>query len=849
MNDEQVGQQPFANNITRNSSPVKFLLPSPPVQSGRIQDSQKSWTAEFLTDLRSNRPARPSGARPLPGRHAHTTPIPTLDSPTRTVSTLSRPSCSVLKPELVAVTSQQRYSMSPSHLRAKSAISMRDQVGRPLVQPPTAEVNNITITSPVPELQADKKNTPDQVPSGTYMERGQRWMEKQEARSLRAALEDMDLLEEQRLHEAAQKEATDIVWKHRNAGAPYRNTRDPHRDYKEHLRQGSHARSQSIGRYGVLQGTSSTSGADNRSASDGSTSTRSSGGSSEQSRVWSGSSLGHKQSEATEIEEPSSKSTVEPDCPEKKDYVNLTFPIRPAKISNRRRSIGSRNRGIDSEGRLSLFRNPEDQIYEEPEEIVPQVLSDDEKTIGEIEPLKPKNRNPSIHMKEQKKAISKSASVPVLEDKKFSRYEIHKNPPSRSRDPSYLRNPLPPPSPDSVDIISADIGTNGSPTKDGVEIRSNEIRAATSMRLKDRSPKLPTPTVVSDRPGRPIVSFDRDYKQREVELKQDSSFSEQLFGRDGVYQTVPNLAVKPYLPASINSAPVIPTIHVLGSADTEVHDHPIIPTINIPDIPSISVSQPELPIKVTINDASSARPLPNPMDRGRVAHCHRPAPRHSSTAPLATTRPHWTPISQRATAQCTTCALPISGRIVSAASKRFHPKCFKCFHCGELLECVAFYPEPDEFRLLRLARIEARLKNEALPSNEGHHTEDEDGDDGERFYCHLDFHEKFSPRCRSCKTPIEGEVVVACGGEWHVGHFFCAECGDPFDASTPFVEKNGFAWCVECHSRKFSGKCMGCRKPITNVVVTALGKEWHEECFCCKVNTTLLLSDSSLFLI
>jgi hypothetical protein len=36
----------------------------------------------------------------------------------------------------------------------------------------------------------------------------------------------------------------------------------------------------------------------------------------------------------------------------------------------------------------------------------------------------------------------------------------------------------------------------------------------------------------------------------------------------------------------------------------------------------------------------------------------------------------------------------------------------------------------------------------------------------------------FSPRCKSCKTPIEGEVVVACGAEWHVGHFFCAECGD-----------------------------------------------------------------------
>ena len=78
-------------------------------------------------------------------------------------------------------------------------------------------------------------------------------------------------------------------------------------------------------------------------------------------------------------------------------------------------------------------------------------------------------------------------------------------------------------------------------------------------------------------------------------------------------------------------------------------------------------------------------------------------------------------------------------------------------------------------------------------------------------------------------------MVLACGGEWHVGHFFCAECGDPFDRETPFVEKDGFAWCVGCHVRRFSGKCAGCRKPVTETVVKALGREWHEGCFCCKV--------------
>ncbi|MCJ1433968.1 hypothetical protein MMC27_003333 [Xylographa pallens] len=820
INVEQAGQQPFANNVTRNSSPLKFLLSSPIQQSGKMKDSQDTWTAGFLTDLRSNRPARPSGARPLPVRHAHTTPIPTLEPPARTASALSRPSFSKIQPNQAATTNQESFSSSTSHCRAKSALSMREQAGRPLVQQPFAEVDpHMTNAIPVPDSEIDSKKAPDTVLSGTYMESGQRWMEKQEARSLRVALEDMDLREEQRLHAAAQEEATDIVWKHRNAGIPYRNPGGP-RDYKQHLRKGSHSRSKSIGRYGVLGGVNSISKTTNRSASDGSTSTKSGGDSSERSRVSSGSSLGHKRTEVTEIEF-ASRSANGLDSIDKKNHINLTFPMPPAKVFNRRGSSGSRTRTTGSDGRLSLFRNPEDQIYEEPEEIVPQILTDD-KTTTEIKPLKPKNRNPSIGAKEQTNTIGKSYSVPILEDKIFSRYEIHKNPPSRSRDPSYLRNPLPSTSQESINIVQADTGNNTMLMKDGVEIRSNDIRAATSMRLKDRSPKLPTPTVVSDRPGRPIVSFDRDYIPREVELRHESSFSERLSSRNGMIQLGSNIAIKPQLPASVNSAPVIPTINVLESPDTEVYSQPDAPTISFPDVPSISISVSELPATVSTNVVStnigsSARPLPRPINGGRTAHGLRPAPHHSSTAPVTATMSHWTPMLQRATAQCAACALPISGRI-----------------CGELLECVAFYPEPDEFRVARLARINARLNDIPIIDSDGHHTEEDDGDDGLRFYCHLDFHEKFSPRCRSCKTPIEGEVVIACGGEWHVGHFFCAECGDPFDASTPFVEKDGFAWCVDCHSRRFSGKCAGCRKPITDMVVKALGKEWHERCFCCK---------------
>jgi len=95
---------------------------------------------------------------------------------------------------------------------------------------------------------------------------------------------------------------------------------------------------------------------------------------------------------------------------------------------------------------------------------------------------------------------------------------------------------------------------------------------------------------------------------------------------------------------------------------------------------------------------------------------------------------------------------------------------------------VAFYPEPDERRMSRVERIRARMEGEGVDDDGyeegGANGEEEDGDESMRFYCHLDYHELFSPRCKSCKTPIEGEVILACGAEWHVGHFFCAQCGD-----------------------------------------------------------------------
>ncbi len=816
----------LASHLPSHASPLKLLASSSTFKSAPPKNSQRAWQKEYLTDLRNYRPSRPSGSRPLPNRDATASPIPGSESPLRTSSAMSRRLESGRGTDLNRSTGHDRSSSALSHHRAQSEMptiaAAAKHAGRPLVQPPHVEGDSRDISDPT--------TTRSFTPSVAYRECGMRWMEKQEARSLREALEDMDLRDEERLHAVAQQEASGLVWQHRNPSVPHRNPDAPY-SYTEHLRKGSHARGQNVGYYGGLGPGRVCEETSHRSVSDGSTSQKSDSSASFGSRKSSGSAVEAKKARL----DATTKGHPLWDSPEKKSYMNLSFQLPSSLKSSHRRASGPKSR--KSSG--GLFRNPRDKIYEEPEVVQKGPESDTTEDIPLASPLKPKARNTISQLPIANQTLLRSATASVEESKEISKFEIHKNPPSQSRNPSYVKNPLPPTPPDSGSGSDIDGLVVVPGKKDGIEIRSDDIRAATSLRMKDRSPKLPSPTVVSDQKGRPIVSFDIDWKPSEADTKRGASPLNQSSSRDGVKKAPSILCSKPQLPGSTVSAPAIPTISIAEPPIVQLNDTPAIPSINISSVPSISVSTPEIPSisvqespSVAFQEPTKPRPLPFPSSKPR------PLPHHSSTDPTRISRPHWSliPSNNRPTAQCAACALPISGRIVSAASQRFHPSCFTCYHCSELLECVAFYPEPSTSHNARLERIEARANGEQVPSDDVDETSAEaDGDKALRFYCHLDFHEHFSPRCRSCKTPIEGEVVVACGGEWHVGHFFCAECGDPFDKSTPFVEREGFAWCVGCHTRRFSGKCRGCRRPITDLVVQALGGEWHEGCFCCKV--------------
>jgi len=185
---------------------------------------------------------------------------------------------------------------------------------------------------------------------------------------------------------------------------------------------------------------------------------------------------------------------------------------------------------------------------------------------------------------------------------------------------------------------------------------------------------------------------------------------------------------------------------------------------------------------------------------------------------------------------CSGCGQPIIGRIVNAMRQRWHPQCFKCDACRDLLEHVSSY------------------------EYEG------------RAYCHLDYHDvsgsmsdcadvqRFAYRCHHCQTPIVDPRFVTLEDEvlgqryYHELHFFCSECGDPFldpskssapgtegtrgddDETNAFVIHKGHPYCERCHLRLHKPKCKTCSKPIPDVAVNAMGARWHKECFICAVS-------------
>lgn len=168
------------------------------------------------------------------------------------------------------------------------------------------------------------------------------------------------------------------------------------------------------------------------------------------------------------------------------------------------------------------------------------------------------------------------------------------------------------------------------------------------------------------------------------------------------------------------------------------------------------------------------------------------------------------------TLDCHHCLKPIGQGEIAVLAERtgrgiaWHPQCFVCFTCQELLvDLVYFFHKGKVFCGRHYAEI---MK---------------------------------IPRCFACDELIfVNEYTCAEGQAFHVRHFCCLEC-DTELGGKQYIPKDDHPVCLDCYHTKYGKKCHTCKTVIAATEQGVCWKHlnWHarDECFCCYHCTRSLL--------
>lgn len=159
-------------------------------------------------------------------------------------------------------------------------------------------------------------------------------------------------------------------------------------------------------------------------------------------------------------------------------------------------------------------------------------------------------------------------------------------------------------------------------------------------------------------------------------------------------------------------------------------------------------------------------------------------------------------------AKCKACKEDIFAGTVAVKAARagkevaWHPKCFTCHSCGDLLaDLVYFYH-------------------------------------GGNIYCGRDLANILNiPRCNACDELIfTKEYTAAEGATFHIKHFCCYQCDTPL-AGQQYIpdEKTNMPLCLKCYDEYHAEKCRKCMSQIgpSEEGVNWERLHWHKNCFTC----------------
>lgn len=158
--------------------------------------------------------------------------------------------------------------------------------------------------------------------------------------------------------------------------------------------------------------------------------------------------------------------------------------------------------------------------------------------------------------------------------------------------------------------------------------------------------------------------------------------------------------------------------------------------------------------------------------------------------------------------------LVVSVSRLEGTGQYFHPQCFQCSHCGELLVDLR-------------CCVDVGKEERNNPGAEA------------RVFCGRHWAENHRQRCYACDEIIhQRDHVFEFNKAFHMRHFCCAICDVSLTDSKTFVPLKKKPYCFLCYSEHHAEKCTACEcainpSPGLGGKLTVGDHSWHAACFVC----------------
>ncbi|KAL4659776.1 actin-binding LIM protein 3-like [Arapaima gigas] len=155
--------------------------------------------------------------------------------------------------------------------------------------------------------------------------------------------------------------------------------------------------------------------------------------------------------------------------------------------------------------------------------------------------------------------------------------------------------------------------------------------------------------------------------------------------------------------------------------------------------------------------------------------------------------------------RCDSCGDFITGEVVSALGRTYHPKCFVCSICRKpfpIGDRVTFSGKQCICQQCSVTMVREPVKIHG-PSY-----------------------------CAGCQEEIkQGQSLLALEKQWHISCFKCQTCGTVLTGE--YISKDGVPYCESDYHTQFGIKCSTCSRYISGRVLEAGGKHYHPTCARC----------------